>query len=146
MSRVSLRERAGGGALRAFALALAVALLALCLCLSTVSAAFGLWSTTTSASRNHFSTLRVGRAYLTGATLSGPGTVLLTWRPSPSASLTTITYEVLRRSGGPYQVVATGLTGTSYTDTLGAPGTYRYRIEADASGFFALSNTRRVTW
>ena len=121
-------------------------LLAASLCLATVSVTYGLWTARTAAPRNHFSTLRVRSPRLMSATLQAPATVALTWRPSPTAAITTITYQVLRSSSGPYVVVATGITGTSYIDTLPSMGTYSYRIEASASGFLAASNARSVTW
>lgn len=66
-------------------------------------------------------------ASLSGSTTSG--SVGLTW----SASAYATSYEVKRSTtpGGPYTVIASGLTTTSFTDTTALPGwTYFYVVSA----------------
>jgi hypothetical protein len=78
--------------------------------------------------------LRVGQAppgtpFLT----PGPGTVDLAWAAPPAVAGVTVTYAVKRSLTpfGPYTVVATGVTTTSYTDpNLGLGTTYYYVISA----------------
>jgi uncharacterized protein (TIGR03382 family) len=63
----------------------------------------------------------------------GPGSVDLTWVPAPTIPNVTVTYVVKRAdtSGGPYTVIAQGLTQPSYTDNgLVFGGTYYYVVSA----------------
>jgi autotransporter-associated beta strand protein len=66
--------------------------------------------------------------------VNGHGQVRLTWTASSGLS----TYEVKRAttSGGPYTVVATGLTGTSYVDTGLTDGTNYYYVVTGRAGTY----------
>jgi hypothetical protein len=72
--------------------------------------------------------------YWTLTATAGPGNVALTWAPRPNAAR----YDVERSAtaGSGYATIATGLLGTTYTDTAVASlTTYYYRVVAvDASG------------
>ncbi len=76
---------------------------------------------------------------------SGDGRVSLQWAPSPGA----ISYNILMAtsSGGPYSVVAGGITGNTYTVTsLTNTLTYYFRVVAqNESGFSGASATLSAT-
>ena len=68
---------------------------------------------------------------LTAASNNGP--VTLTWTAPPGATSFNIKRAVI--SGGPYTTVATGVSGTSYTDSTAINGTtYYYVVSAQDSG------------
>ena len=60
-------------------------------------------------------------------TTPNPRTITLSWSATPGAA----SYEIRRATsaGGPYSVVASGLTALTWTDTdVAAPGVYYYII------------------
>jgi hypothetical protein len=67
-------------------------------------------------------------------TVAAPHTVALTWTPSASSG---VTYGVYRGTvpGGPYILLASGLTGNSYSDkNVQSGSTYYYVTTAATSG------------
>jgi fibronectin type 3 domain-containing protein len=65
--------------------------------------------------------------------------VLLKWNPpAPTPEVTIASYSIVRstQSGGPYEEIASGIRGLSYTDhAVSRQKTYYYRVRAvDTSG------------
>lgn len=93
---------------------------------------------------NVFSNVQVQAAVLNSATPGAGGTVAVGWTASPTPG---VTYTVMRAQGaGGYAAVVSGLSGTSYSDTLPGQGTFSYLIRAVVSTFTSDSNSRTVTW
>jgi len=104
-------------------------------------------SNTAGASANsaEISAITVPAAPTGLTTTAGNGQVALSWNASTGAT----SYTVLRATspGGPYTTLATGVTGTSYTDTTALPGwTYYYAVSAgDSSGLSQSSTSATIT-
>jgi cellulose 1,4-beta-cellobiosidase len=65
----------------------------------------------------------------------GPGKKAITLKWTGSAGATSYTVKRALTSGGPYSVVASGITGTSFKDTgLSDKSTYFYVVTASNSG------------
>lgn len=77
------------------------------------------------------------------AATAGNNQVGLTW----SSSLGALSYNVKRSltAGGPYDVVATGLTATSHTDTTAANGTTYYYVVSAVNGGGESANSSEVS-
>jgi subtilisin family serine protease len=80
------------------------------------------------------------------AAVGGPGKkkISLSWNPASTAT----SYIVSRSAagGGPYSVVASGLTGTSYQNTVASGQTYFYVVTAaNAAGTSGYSNQATAT-
>ncbi|WP_081417500.1 pectinesterase family protein [Paenibacillus sp. Soil522] len=73
---------------------------------------------------------------------AGDGQATITWQPVASAESYTVKRSTV--SGGPYTPVATGLSGTAYTDTSLTNGTaYYYVVSANGGGTIS-SNSPQV--
>ncbi|MCP5547388.1 MAG: autotransporter-associated beta strand repeat-containing protein [Akkermansiaceae bacterium] len=91
---------------------------------------FSLQQSATGVTLNFFPAASAPPAAPTGLALLGqPGAVSLNWSTTPTAT----SYNVRRSnvSGGPYDIVASGITGTSFTDATVSDGTpYFYVVTA----------------
>ena len=75
--------------------------------------------------------------------ISGNGLVALNW----NASAQTIGYTIERStsSGGPYSVIANGITGASYSDTNTTSGVTYYYVVAATNQFGSSANSSQVS-
>jgi hypothetical protein len=101
------------------------------------------FSSATSSPANTFTSLEVEPALLDPASQSG-GTIQLTWSASPTAASESVTYDVMRRSGGGSFARVASVGGLSYDDDPG-DGTWEYVVRSVVSTFSTDSNARSAT-
>lgn len=101
------------------------------------------FSSATSSPTNSFTSLEVEPAVLDPASQSG-GSIHLSWSASLTAATESVTYEVMRRSGGGSFARIASVSGLAYDDAPG-DGAWEYLIRSVVSTFSRDSNARSAT-